>query len=219
MRRLPPLLTRTFTPRVIEWKDGFAGLFRLDANIGLLSAHLSRPGARRLDRRRRHQAQARLRDRPARDGRHRPRGDVGQRLPLRRRRAAPVPRLRRDVPRRPRADGRDRQGDQRRLRRGRCACSAARRRSCPSSTSRANTTSPASASASSSASTSLDGKDIRAGDKVVGLACSGLHSNGYSLARKIAFEHAGLKPDSLVEELGRTVADEFLGPRGSMSEH
>ena len=37
MSLLPPLLTRTFTARVIEWKDGFAGLFRLDANIGLLS--------------------------------------------------------------------------------------------------------------------------------------------------------------------------------------
>ncbi|MGE5754698.1 MAG: AIR synthase related protein, partial [Planctomycetaceae bacterium] len=35
--RLAPLLRRTYTPRVIEWKDGFAGLFRLDANIGLLS--------------------------------------------------------------------------------------------------------------------------------------------------------------------------------------
>jgi len=38
----------------------------------------------------------------------------------------------------------------------------------------------------------LDGKDIRKGDKVIGLASSGLHSNGYSLARKIALEHAGL---------------------------
>ena len=37
MAQLPPLLKRTYTPRVIEWKDGFAGLFRLDANIGLLS--------------------------------------------------------------------------------------------------------------------------------------------------------------------------------------
>ena len=33
----PAALTRTYTPRVIEWTDGFAGLFRLDANIGLLS--------------------------------------------------------------------------------------------------------------------------------------------------------------------------------------
>ena len=37
MSRLPPLMRRTFTPRVIEWKDGFAGLFRLDDQIGLLS--------------------------------------------------------------------------------------------------------------------------------------------------------------------------------------
>ena len=58
----------------------------------------------------------------------------------------------------------------------------------------------------------LDGKDIRSGDKVIGLASSGLHSNGYSLARKIVFEHAGLALDSHVEALGRTVADELLEP-------
>ena len=47
---------------------------------------------------------------------------------------------------------------------------------------------------------------------MIGLASSGLHSNGYSLARKIAFERAGLTPESFVAELGRTVADEFLEP-------
>ncbi len=58
----------------------------------------------------------------------------------------------------------------------------------------------------------LNGGDIRPGDKVIGLASSGLHSNGYSLARKIVFERAGLAPDSFVPELGRTVADELLEP-------
>src|SRR3954463_9657345 len=58
----------------------------------------------------------------------------------------------------------------------------------------------------------LDGKDIRIGDKVIGLASSGLHSNGYSLARKIALERSGLGLDAHVEALGRTVADELLEP-------
>src|SRR5208283_1385834 len=58
----------------------------------------------------------------------------------------------------------------------------------------------------------LDGRDIRPGDKVIGLASSGLHSNGYSLARKIVFDHAGLSPDTHVEALGHSVADLLLAP-------
>jgi phosphoribosylformylglycinamidine cyclo-ligase len=56
----------------------------------------------------------------------------------------------------------------------------------------------------------LDGKSIRAGDAIIGLASSGLHTNGYSLARKIFFEQLKLKPESRVRELNNTIGDELL---------
>src|SRR5262250_1736832 len=56
----------------------------------------------------------------------------------------------------------------------------------------------------------LDGKTIRPGDVVIGLASSGLHTNGYSLARQIFFEHLKLKPSSYVPELGNRLGDELL---------
>ena len=56
----------------------------------------------------------------------------------------------------------------------------------------------------------LDGKGIRPGDAVLGIASSGLHTNGYSLARKIFFEQLKLKPTSRVAELGNTLGDELL---------
>jgi phosphoribosylformylglycinamidine cyclo-ligase len=56
----------------------------------------------------------------------------------------------------------------------------------------------------------LDGKAIRAGDAVIGLASSGLHTNGYSLARKIFFDQMGLKPASRVPELRNTLGAELL---------
>jgi len=56
----------------------------------------------------------------------------------------------------------------------------------------------------------IDGKSIRRGDAVIGLASSGLHTNGYSLARKIFFERLKLKPASYVPEFGKTVGEELL---------
>src|SRR5436305_2740504 len=56
----------------------------------------------------------------------------------------------------------------------------------------------------------LGGKFIRAGDAVIGLASSGLHTNGYSLARKVLFEKMKLTPASRVPGLRKTIGEELL---------
>jgi len=53
-------------------------------------------------------------------------------------------------------------------------------------------------------------KQVKRGDAVIGIASSGLHTNGYSLARKIFFEKLKLRPGSRVAELGNTIGDELL---------
>jgi len=58
----------------------------------------------------------------------------------------------------------------------------------------------------------IDGSSLAPGDHLLGLSSTGLHTNGYSLARKIFFEKDGLKPESPVEELGKTVGDALLEP-------
>lgn len=53
-------------------------------------------------------------------------------------------------------------------------------------------------------------KNVKRGDAVIGIQSSGLHTNGYSLARKIFFEEWKLEPKSYIEELKNTIGDELL---------
>ena len=61
----------------------------------------------------------------------------------------------------------------------------------------------------------IDGRSIAVGDVLIGVPSSGLHTNGYSLVRRIVFERLGLKVDSHVPELGTTVGDALLEPHRS----
>src|SRR5436189_4953868 len=56
----------------------------------------------------------------------------------------------------------------------------------------------------------IDGRKIKPGDIVLGLPSNGLHTNGYSLARKILFEELRLKPASRIAGLKRTLGEELL---------
>jgi len=58
----------------------------------------------------------------------------------------------------------------------------------------------------------LEGSEIAVGHQLIGVASSGLHSNGYSLARKVFFEQLGMSVDVRVEEFGRTLGEELLEP-------
>lgn len=58
----------------------------------------------------------------------------------------------------------------------------------------------------------INGSAIRPGDKIIGLASSGLHSNGYTLARKVFLEKAGLSLHEQVQGLNKSLGEELLTP-------
>ena len=53
---------------------------------------------------------------------------------------------------------------------------------------------------------------VKAGDVLLGLPSSGVHSNGYSLVRKIVFDKMGFKGDEVFDELGKSIGEELLTP-------
>jgi phosphoribosylformylglycinamidine cyclo-ligase len=212
MAQLPPLLRRTFTPRVLDWPGGFAGLFRLDDQIGLLSRRYRDPVLV-----------------ASTDG-------VGTKLKL----AVAAAKhhtvgidlvamsvndclcagaeplifldyvaMSRDDPALTRAIV---QGISDGCVDAECALLGGETAILPDFYKPGEYDLAGFCVGVVERKQVLDGHDIREGDKVIGLASSGLHSNGYSLARKVAFEHAALRHDSHVEAFGRTVAEEFLEP-------
>ena len=212
MAQLPPLLKRTYTPRVIEWTDGFAGLFRLDANIGLLSRTYRDPVlVASTD-----GVGTKLKLAFA-TGRHATVGidlvamSVNDCLC-----AGAEPLLFLDYV----AMSRDDPGLTRMIVQGisdgcieaECALLGGETAILPEFYHGGEYDLAGFCLGVVERRHILTGKDIREGDRVIGLSSSGLHSNGYSLARKIAFDHAGYQADTYIPELGRTIGEEFLEP-------
>jgi phosphoribosylformylglycinamidine cyclo-ligase len=64
----------------------------------------------------------------------------------------------------------------------------------------------------------ISGDTIQPGDVILGLPSSGLHSNGFSLVRKIVFDRMGYSVDTHIEELGSTIGEELIRPTRIYSE-
>jgi phosphoribosylformylglycinamidine cyclo-ligase len=212
MAQIPPLLRRTYTPRVLDWPGGFAGLFRLDDQIGLLSRRYRDPVlVASTD-----GVGTKLKLAFA-TGRHETVGidlvamSVNDCLCAG---AEPLffldyVAMSRDDPALTRAVV---QGVSDGCIEAECALLGGETAILPDFYQPGEYDLAGFCVGVVERKGILDGSEIREGDKVIGLASSGLHSNGYSLARKIALERGGLRPDSFIEALGRTVADEFLEP-------
>ena len=212
MARLPPLMRRTFTPRVMEWKDGFAGLFRLDDHIGLLSRTYRDPVmVASTD-----GVGTKLKLAFA-TGRHSTVGidlvamSVNDCLC-----AGAEPLLFLDYVAMSKDDPELTSQVVKGISDGcieaECALIGGETAILPEFYQPGEYDLAGFCLGVVERKQLLNGQDVRAGDKVIGLGSSGLHSNGYSLARKIVFDHAGLSYDDHVEALGRTVADELLTP-------
>jgi len=212
MARLPPLMRRTFSPRVMEWKDGFAGLFRLDAHIGLLSRTYRDPVlVASTD-----GVGTKLRLAFA-TGRHSTVGidlvamSVNDCLC-----AGAEPLLFLDYVAMSKDDPELTSQVVKGISDGcidaECSLIGGETAILPEFYQPGEYDLAGFCLGVVERKQLLDGRDVRDGDKVIGLGSSGLHSNGYSLARKIVLDRAGVALDDHVEALGRTVADELLEP-------
>jgi phosphoribosylformylglycinamidine cyclo-ligase len=61
----------------------------------------------------------------------------------------------------------------------------------------------------------IDGRAVVPGDVLIAIPSAGLHTNGYSLARRVLFDVAGMQPDTFVRELGTTIGEALLAPHRS----
>jgi phosphoribosylformylglycinamidine cyclo-ligase len=212
MRRLPHLLRRTYTPRVIDWPGGFAGLFRLNDNVGLLSRTYRDPVlVASTD-----GVGTKLKLAVA-TGRHRTVGidlvamSVNDCLC-----AGAEPLLFLDYVAMSRDDpeltAQIVEGISEGCREAEAALLGGETAILPEFYQPGEYDLAGFCVGVVERKHILDGREIRAGDAVIGLASSGLHSNGYSLARRVAFDVLGLTPQTHVSELGRTIGEEFLTP-------
>ena len=209
VRRIRGLARSTFTAGVLSDIGSFGGLFQLEAG------RLSRSGAGVERRRRRHQAEGGVPGQPARHGRRRPGQPLRQRHPGAGRRAAVLPRLPGHRPAVARVAESIVGGMAAACRENGCALLGGETAEMPGFYADGEYDIAGFIVGAVERERLVNGRAIAVGDVLVGVPSSGLHTNGYSLARRIVFEHLGLNVDSHVAELGTTVGEALLEPHRS----